>query len=277
VTTIDRPSYPEYENPPLIEVVCGVVFQPIQSLLTPYIGLLWEKFRRDYPDCRELPPLTPSLELYENLPSELTLELSDIPPLPRVWFVDAEGNGIIQVQRDRFLYNWRKVNSHNSYPKYTQVFGQFQKHLSTFNQFLVETELEPISTIQYELTYVNHILKGEGWSDFQDIGKIFPFLNLSSSQDEFSSLEAINSRLTFNLPERIGRLHMSIRSGIRQQDDRPLLLFELTARGLGDKKSHDRIEEWFDMAHFYIVKIFNNLASQELKDNIWRAKNDSIK
>ncbi|MGC9528320.1 MAG: TIGR04255 family protein [Limnospira sp.] len=274
MTTTDHSSYPEYENSPLIEVVCGVVFQPIQSLLTPHIGLLWEKLKRDYPSCRELAPLTPPLELYENLPSELTLELSDIPPLPRVWFVDAEGNGIIQVQRDRFLYNWRKGNSKNSYPRYSQVFRQFTKHLSTFSQFLVETELEPISPLQYEITYVNHILQGEGWHDFSDIGKIFPFLNLEPSKDEFSSLEAINSRLTFNLPDGIGRLHMSIRSGIRQQGDRPVLLFDLTARGIGENQSRDRIEEWFDPAHFHIIQTFEKLTSQEIKDNTWRAKND---
>jgi uncharacterized protein (TIGR04255 family) len=274
VTTMDRQPYPEYENPPLTEVACGLVFQPIQSLLTPHIGLLWEKFKPDYPGCQEMPPLSPSVEVDGNTRSEVTLEWSDIPPLPRVWFIDNAGSGIIQVQRDRFLYNWRKGGSLNDYPRYDQVFGRFQAHLSKFNEFLQETNLEEINPIQYELTYVNHIVQGEGWNNFQDIEKIFPFLSSHFYQQESLDLEAINWRLTFSLPGRAGRLHIVIRNGIRQQDRKPVLLFELVARSMGENQSLNQFEQWFNLAHRQVVKTFNQLTSQGIKENIWKYQND---
>lgn len=267
-------NYPEYENPPVTEVVCGVLFKPLSSLLTPHVGLLWEKFKQDYPLCQEVPPLAPSIEVFEETPerAEITLALSGIPPLPRVWFIDPRNNGIIQIQRDRFLLNWKKNRLEDEYPRYHRVFQLFQKHLSAFQQFLQENQLEDISVLQYELSYVNHILQGEGWDSLADIEKVFPIFSWQNLPDDFPEVEAINWRTTLALPNRHGRLHIAIRNAFRSPDERPLLLFELTARGIGNPRSLLSMQEWFDLAHQFIFQGFDNLASQEIHNNIWRLK-----
>lgn len=100
-------SFPDYDNPPLTEVVCGILFQNLESFLTPHVGLLWEKFKLDYPYCQEVAPLAPAIEQFgESL--DVEFDLIDIPPLPRVWFLNENGSEIIQIQRDRFLHNWKK-------------------------------------------------------------------------------------------------------------------------------------------------------------------------
>ncbi len=140
------------------EVVCGVLFKSIESLQAPYLGILWERYRKDYPACQEVPPLIPVVERYgEEGSAQVKPEFAEIPPLPRVWFVHASGNGIIQVQRDRFLHNWRKLQVSDSYPRYEQVFEMFAGHLSTFRKFLEENKLGIMEPLQYEMTYVNHI------------------------------------------------------------------------------------------------------------------------
>lgn len=80
-------SLPEYNKPPVIEVVCGIHFKPLESFLAPHTGLLWEKFRSEYPHCQEVPPLRLSREKFDQPGiAELEVRLSDRPPLPRIWF-----------------------------------------------------------------------------------------------------------------------------------------------------------------------------------------------
>jgi len=38
---VDSRQLLSYEKPPVNEVVCSVLFDPIEALLTPHIGFLW--------------------------------------------------------------------------------------------------------------------------------------------------------------------------------------------------------------------------------------------
>ena len=49
---------PSYKRPPVNEVVCGMRFQPPENLRIPHIGLLWNKFRANYPKLQHAPPLS---------------------------------------------------------------------------------------------------------------------------------------------------------------------------------------------------------------------------
>ena len=64
------PDLPDFDNPPLVEVVLSVQFSDLQSYRTVHPGLLWErKFRESFPEFAEQPPLDP---LFETLaPSRL--------------------------------------------------------------------------------------------------------------------------------------------------------------------------------------------------------------
>ena len=60
----DVKKLPEYKTPPVIELVCGVLFQPLQKFLTPHLGLLWEKFKEEYPIPKDIVPLPPVVETF---------------------------------------------------------------------------------------------------------------------------------------------------------------------------------------------------------------------
>lgn len=81
---VDSRRLLSYEKPPVNEVVCSVLFDPIEALLTPHIGFLWQRFQPDYPFCYEVDPLPPKVEVFNNQVIETMLEESDIPYLPRV-------------------------------------------------------------------------------------------------------------------------------------------------------------------------------------------------
>jgi uncharacterized protein (TIGR04255 family) len=263
---------PAYENPPVVEVVCGVLFNPFQLLFAPHLGLLWEKYKSEYPNCREVPPLPPVIEQFEE-PPKMELQIADVPPLPRVWFMHVSDNGIIQVQRDRFLHNWRKVRPEDEYPRYHKVIEMFRDRLSRFESFLEENKLGIIEPLQYEMTYINHILQGVGWTKMNEIGNVFPDFTLRASEQRFlPEPEGINWRTMFVLPDRAGRLHVTIRRGIHRDSGLSMLLLDLTVRGMGSDKSSEGMWAWFDLAHEWIVRGFADLTGKEVQKKIWRQK-----
>src|SRR5258707_9734421 len=90
---------PSYKNPPVDEVVCGFKFDPLSQLKVAHIGLLWERFRGEFPNVQHAAPIS-------NDGSILVDETTGIP-LPRVWFISKADNELIQFQPDRLYYNWR--------------------------------------------------------------------------------------------------------------------------------------------------------------------------
>jgi uncharacterized protein (TIGR04255 family) len=265
-------NLPEYDRPPINEVVCGIHFEHLDKLLNPYLGILWEKYKPEYSDCQEVAPIMPIIESFDR-PFTQDPSLLDVPSSPRTWFVHSNENAIIQVQRDRFLHNWREIRAEDSYPRYHTIINSFRGYLSAFVTFLEEHNLGIIKPLQYELTYVNLIMQGEGWETMSDIGKVFPKSSWPSADSDFLPLpESINWHTSFILPKRAGRLHTKIQSGVRRSDEHPLFRFELTARGIGEYKALETMWDWFDLAHETIVRGFAELTDLQIQNTVWKRK-----
>ncbi len=261
----DSIVYPDFDNPPVIEVVCGIHFKSIDKLLMPHFGLLWERYKPDYPICQEVAPIVPVIEQFGK-EKPIDFFLKDTPPLPRIWFVDKNDNGIIQIQRDRFLHNWRKVRPDDEYPRYPTVFKMFKDHFNKFEQFLKDNDFGGIQPLQYEMTYINHIYQGKGWENISQIGKIFPDFSFRVNDDRYLPMpDRINWRTSFKLPNKSGIMHVSIKNGRRIQDDTPMLLMDLTVRGI----SENGMEAWFDLAREWIVCGFADLTGHDIQKDIW--------
>jgi uncharacterized protein (TIGR04255 family) len=261
-------NLPSYKNPPVVEVVCGVLFSPLEKFLLPHFGLLWEKFKPEYPVCQEHELLLPNIERLER--SDVPIEL---PPslLPRVWFLQKDGKSLIQVQKDRFLHNWRKQETDQEYPRYERIIRSFDDRLGTFLEFLKEHELGALKPEQYEMTYLNHINQGEGWNALNDLGGLFPDFARTSGKSRFlTSIEAINWNTSFALPEKKGRLHVSIRSAFRVSDFRPVIILDMTVRGRPPDDSPKQRLGWFDLAHEWIVQGFADVTGRDIQLNHWR-------
>lgn len=70
-------ALPSYRKPPVNEVVCGMRFHISDKLRIPHIGLLWDKFRVDYPIIQHAPPIV-------SAKGEVLVDDSTGLPLPRV-------------------------------------------------------------------------------------------------------------------------------------------------------------------------------------------------
>jgi uncharacterized protein (TIGR04255 family) len=265
---------PKFDNPPVAEVLAGIQFQPLKGLTSPIVGALWEKFKPDYSRVQQVAPLPPMIETFKETsggPTHEMISFDDVFGLPRTWFETTDRNGLIQVQRDRFLHNWRKENGTHKYPHYHYVIANFRRHLETFESFLEENSLGPIRPTQYEMIYLNHIYRGEGWQTFDDLGDVLQdFFRRKGDRRFLPEPEIVHWQTGFTLPERIGRLHVSIRLG--KTDELSALLLEITARGIPPDQSPSSMWSWFNTAHEWIVSSFADLTTPEIQTKVWKRK-----
>ncbi|MBC8468543.1 MAG: TIGR04255 family protein [Planctomycetes bacterium] len=265
-------ALPDYDNPPVNEVVFGIQFKKLQNFKAPHIGFFWEKLgKKEYPECKEMPPLGHTIESFEGIPLQqppLTIERFDHPPLPRLFFISAMKNQLIQTQEDRLHQNWRRIKPDDEYPRYATLYPKFKSSWSIFTSFVDEMELGNVEPDQYELTYVNQIPRGEGWENLFDINNLFRDSRSEPDNRFLPEPENMSWRKTYRLPNDTGRLHISTRLAISRELKDRILIIDLTARGF----IADKIDTWFDMAHEWIVKGFTDLTSESIQKAVWKRK-----
>lgn len=260
-------GFPSYTKPPVSEVACGIIFELIEQLKVPHLGLFWEEVQEEYPGCQHAPPLGLHPQAFDIKGGGF--------PLPRVWFINKDENGLIQVQNDRFYYNWRKMHEEEPYPRYRNVIDGFKTNFALFEKFIKEKDLGTVSPIKCELTYVNHILKGQGWKRPADIHKVLRDVKWSSAGSRFlPEPRHVGWQTSFALPEDKGQLKVKLLPGFRKIDNHPLLLLEISANGLGADKSLDAIWAWFEVAHKWIVCGFADLTTMEIQKKVWERQDD---
>lgn len=262
---------PDYERPPVIEVVCGIQFKTMTDLTAPGFGVFWQRIRSEYPNVEEQPPLGEFTERFDKdaLRAESQFEFLAIPPMPRIFFIDGSGNWVMQLQKERFLHNWRRVKDDDSYPRFAAVSERFHSAWQAFLAFCREEQLSEPQINQLELTYINHIPQGEGWDSLTDVGEVLPDLAWRPKHDFLPSPESIAWQGNFLLPERRGRLHVSVRHAVRRADERPVLLCELTARGMPPLAEPEQIQAWFALGREWIVRGFADLTGPTVQKEIW--------
>jgi uncharacterized protein (TIGR04255 family) len=249
-------ALPSYKKPPVNEVVCGMRFHTPDKIRIPHIGLLWDKFRQDYPDIQHAPPIVTGK-------GEILIDSETGLPLQRVWFINRLDDQLIQFQFDRFYFNWRRRK--DVYPRYPYVIKNFENVLNTIVNFFIEFEFGEIKPIEYELTYINHIQKGQEWNTADDLPRIFSDFAWRQTTGRFlPSPENVTWQANFTLPGKKGNLVVNLKQAIRTEDKVPLLVLELTARGLGESTNKIAIREWFDLAHEWIVRGFTDLTTSEI-------------
>lgn len=233
----------------------GVQFPSLDGLLAPHLGLFWERVRSDYPNCKENVPLGQQFEGFDDGASpEVSLSIGALPPLPRIFFEDKTGQWLIQLQRDRFIHNWR-VAGLAPYPRYASVKSMFLSRWNDFSQFCEQHALGSVQVNQLELTYLNHIIP---WKDGQDIGDVFPDFRWKGSVPKVPAPDVCRVNCSFTDAKNKRRLRTKI-SPARNAKGEAILVFELSVRGFPVVATND----WFDDAREWIVTTFTTMTSPE--------------
>lgn len=251
---------PSYKQPPVDEVVCGLRFEPLKKLKIPHIGVLWEKFRNEFPTVQHVIPISTD--------ASFVVDEATGVPLPRIWFISKVDNELIQFQSDRFYYNWRQRG--DDYPRYPSIIKKFEKAKSQLEAFTNELELGTITPLECDLTYINHIPIGHGWQNIDDLSKVIRDFPWQKGKHNFLPNPAnIAWQARFELPDGKGWLNVKLNQA-KRKDGVLNLVLELGAKGLGEEKTEKAIRNWFDVAHEWIVRGFTDLTVKEVQENIWK-------
>ncbi|MCX6619015.1 MAG: TIGR04255 family protein [Acidobacteria bacterium] len=222
---------PDYKRPPVTEVAVSIQFARLQGLTAAHIGLYWAKIKHAFPNVMEQPPI---LHMVENPEAEYKFEpsLSQMPDLPRIWFTDKTGTALVQVQRDRFVYNWRRVKDSDTYIRFPAIKSQFLLRWREFLGFLKQQDALSPQVDQCELTYVNRIDQGQLWKSPAEWGNLFPSLTWKPKSNFLPQPENLRLHMRFSIPDVGGRMHVDILPVLLPGSKTPVIHFSLTVRGL---------------------------------------------
>ncbi len=264
---------PDFSNPPVVETVLSAQFDRLSLLRTAHIGMYWSGIHDRFPETREQMELPSVIERSPDQPQPtvgIQFQALDSPPTPRFWFTNEQGTELVQIQSDRFLKNWRKTGEGNLYPRYERVREGFDHDFQEFAQFISHNELGRIRVNQCEVTYINHIIAGEGWDTHTDVDKVFTVWQQPKSSFP-GKAQDLTFRARFPIFEQsgdfVGRLHVTLQPVTRLSDGAPMFLLDLTARGqIGEGTN------FFDLGREWIVRSFAELTTPTMH-KIWGRRN----
>ena len=277
-TTFELPSF---EDPPVIEVAASVQFDPLAKLTVPYLGMLWQRFRKEYPVVDQQPPLAPVIERLGVSGQNIGLRLEMMGNItPRLWFSNTQGDHLVQVQNDRFILNWRRVaGAGNPYPRYQQhIRPQFLTEYARFQQFLIDENLGAAHVNQCELTYINQIEPNEYWTSHADVASVFRGWTHEYAAVNEYPVEALQISVSHVITDTsgafVGRLHVALQSALTRSmpespAEKPVFVLTLTARGRPMGDGDAGMVGFLDLAHKAIVTSFDRITTEEAH-KVWR-------
>lgn len=265
----------EFANPPLNEVVFSVQFE---SNVIDEVGTLaefWPKIRNDFPRLEKQPPLPPASESFDAPAAggEMQFQLMQGAPPQRYWFLSEDGTLVVQVQEDRFMFNWRQVEGTEDYPRYRVLAPRFLELLATFLSCdRVDSASATASWV--ELQYINPIEapRTDGVTHGQ-LAHILNFLETDPPRTSLPAVEDTQLQQRFRLCDEDGhprgRLYLTAVPAIRATDAAPLYVVTLLARGrpLADGLV-DGVQGFLDLAHQLIIHGFREVTTPEMHE-LW--------
>lgn len=223
-------NLPEFEAPPLNEVVMGIQFQPVPAYQQILSHEVWRLFRDQFPVVQEHPPLGPQFETFgmPSAPQMFPINLISGASHDRFWFLSEFGSNLIQFQPDRLLHNWRKVEIEGQeYPRFENVLVQFRTEMQLLEAYFARLGSERLVITQCELSYLNQI-------SLPDLNPFRPqewFSFVATEEPPIDEFFCIARQiLTDGEGRPYGRLHRESATGADRKGARMLTL-NLTARG----------------------------------------------
>jgi uncharacterized protein (TIGR04255 family) len=250
---------PDFRRPPVVETSLGFYFSPLPGWNVVHVGALWEEFRGKYPRPEYLPPI--------NLPADpralIGQIVADVGKIPfRTCFVDDSNSQLVQVQNGCFFHNWRKTPETPQYQHFDAVRPFFKNDWEIFCSFLAKHYLQLPDVSRCEVTYFNHLVRGEDWHDISEFSSMFPAFRVSEAHGMLSKIDTANLVVSYEVDG--GRLQVSVSPGVRQIDGKEVIALTVT----GSSAAKGSIEELFqclDVCHRNAVMGFVSMTGERLQ------------
>ena len=288
---------PSFKRPPVVETVLGVQFEPLRGFRNAHLGAFWKFLEAcwkgpddpwttldaDWRGVSKVADATPLDAAFELFGERQTwggvgprLKISR-DPSSRIQIRNASGDRMIQLQNGRLHYNW--LGHHDSeYPRYSRVRPEFDLVFAQLRDFVSQEGLGEIEPNQWEITYVNHLLKGTVWNNPSQWVGVFASLPGITNYPGSMHLESFGGEWHWEIEPQRGRLHAKVvhgRSGQGENDE--LLRLTMTARGPIAREGGPglSLEEGLDLGRELIVKTFVQITSQAAHE-YWGLRDDNV-
>ncbi len=251
-----------FDNPPVNEVVMSTYFNPpLSNFRNEHVGLFWERIRGEFPIVRQQLPVGVGLEIAAEEPS----------PMPRYWFIAENDINLIQIQKNAFMFNWRRRDE--DYPRFHRhIKPTFDKYYGLFSEF-IRTEFRSVENLLVdlcELTYINALEPSEFWSGPQDTANVIPSFSILDPDINAFELAGFNCNYAYKIATDL-QLNVGICAAtMTQQPEVPVLILEIKASGRLGKVGKPATDEWFKHAHDHIKRCFVGMTSAEIQHRFWK-------
>ncbi|MGI8728857.1 MAG: TIGR04255 family protein [Solirubrobacteraceae bacterium] len=257
-----------FERPPVNEVILSVQHD---GPVIDEVGALadfWPTIREGFPGHQKQPPLPPVLEDFSppGLQAPGVVQFFTGPPQDRYWFITDDETRLIQVQPDRFAFNWRQVPGREAYPRYRELRPEFEERYRTFLDCLTVDAPRPTWC---EITYINHVEAQSGADGLHGpLSRILRGLNPEVTSPTLPPIEDTQLQQRFRIldttGEPIGRFYLTAVPAFRAPDVVPIYVITLIARGKPADTSLEAVLGFFDFGRDLIVNGFKESTTDEM-------------
>ena len=243
---------PEFDNPPVLEVVSGVQFDVLPGLQTRHFGQFWNLLKEQFPNTQDAPPLPEVAETVQ-------VSIMTMPPLRRMILVSTDNRFVIQLQDSRFHVNWRKTSEADKYPRFKEIYPRFEKLWDQFATFIAQTMVGSLKPNRFELTYVNHIEAANPTDIVSSIEASVRMYSWTTMKPEFLPRpNSVSAAWQFPLPDGKGILTANLSHPERNR--RQIVVLNMFAAGPASPTY--TLDDWFQTAHEWIVRGFTDLTTK---------------
>lgn len=272
---VQSSSSPKFRSPPVVETALGIQFHELTEFNSTHFGHFHQMIRDRYPIAEDQPRLAPIIETFPRMDSLPQFSIRSVPRVERVWFKDPKDSSrLMQLQPDRFGFNWKKGSDEEQYPSYTKNSQLFLDEFRTFITFCEQHGWD-VQPNLCEVVYVNHIKPIEGESVIDLFASIFPGINWETSDNWMPSCnpEIATLNRVFEIPDQQGRLY--VEAGIAHDKERGNFLnLRVIARTLHSSNDPSDIQETLKLAHDWVVNGFVSLTDATVRQKRWGQVND---
>ncbi len=241
--------FPALARPPVVEVVCGVVFEPVPLLDGIVLGVYWDARRHEFPERHLQPAFADGPEF-----------ILGNPPL-RAVMTSPDKVRVLQIQHDRFYMNWRALGE--AYPRFSSRDGRaglLRQALAEFDllrAFCEERGLTRPKPVRLELTKIDVIESQKHWEGVDDLAHVVPITGTFQHEDHATGREF---GLRFVEHDDGGHLIVSVNSVV----DRPageIRAARIETRAIRTLPAESDLEGIFTQANTLVNRAFFKLLN----------------
>lgn len=243
------------------------MFDPIPGFSIGDFGLYWQMIQAEFPECMAQETIDQAVETFVA-ESTVRFQLSPEPLLPRCVYRHGERGELIQVQSDRFSFNWIRQPG-GVYPRYETTAQRLWQLFEGFASFLYARGLSAPMLTQCEITNVNVLRLSQFGGDMAIALRAVGVQANAPADFGHLRIEGVqmfqHHVILDDNGAPIGRLHTQLQPVIDVESRESALRYDLVARGAPFGSSRSGAEEFFECARSAVNALFLSTTTVEAR------------